>query len=188
MIEERSLDYSTHDYDPLNKFIDEQSKIRRSRTLWQYARVMTLFLVGLGIFLILLGIAYWWFTKPHPQIVDVNYIPQAPEQTHIPGDFWEGNETETSPNGSDKPIVTKSVTHFITVKSGNFDITTGYTYNSSESLRSGNKHDSKYCYLINRHNSATYYFDTKGYLDQGPQLKLMGISESQAKSYEKYCR
>ncbi|MDC0032287.1 hypothetical protein OAJ23_02390 [Pelagibacteraceae bacterium] len=186
MSEERSLDYSTHDYDPLNKFIDEQSKIRRSRTLWQYAKVMSLFLVGLGVFLILLGIAYWWFTKPHPEIVNVNYIPQAPEQPYTPDESWMDDETDTSQNGSDKTIVTKSVTHFITVKSGSFNIITGYRYESSESLRSGNKYDSKYCYLTNINNDATYHFNVSRY--QVAQLKLMGISETKAKSYEKYCK
>ena len=63
---EENIQYEVHDYGPLNKYIDERSRIRRTRSVWGYTRSLALFLIALGIFLILAAYAYHIFKKPHP--------------------------------------------------------------------------------------------------------------------------
>ena len=64
---DEKIQYEVHDYDPLNKYIDERSRIKRTRSVWGYTRSLALFLIALGIFLILAAYAYHIFKKPHPQ-------------------------------------------------------------------------------------------------------------------------
>lgn len=68
MSEEQPI-YSINEYAPINKYIDEQSRFRQTRTFWAYSKILALSLLAIGLFAILLGIAYWWFNKPHPEIV-----------------------------------------------------------------------------------------------------------------------
>ena len=46
------IQYKVHDYDPVNKYIDEKARLRRTKSVWGYTRSLALFLVALGIFLI----------------------------------------------------------------------------------------------------------------------------------------
>ena len=57
---------TTHDYEPVNKYIDEKARIKRTKSVWGYTRSLALFLIALGIFLILAAYAYHIFKKPHP--------------------------------------------------------------------------------------------------------------------------
>ncbi len=68
MSEEQPI-YSINEYAPINKYIDEQARYRQTRTFWAYSKILALSLLAIGLFAILLGIAYWWFNKPHPEIV-----------------------------------------------------------------------------------------------------------------------
>ena len=68
MSEEQPI-YSINEYAPINKYIDEQARFRQTRTFWAYSKILALSLLAVGLFAILLGIAYWWFNKPHPEIV-----------------------------------------------------------------------------------------------------------------------
>lgn len=68
MSEEQPI-YSINEYAPINKYIDEQARFRQTRTFWAYSKILALSLLAIGLFAILLGIAYWWFNKPHPEIV-----------------------------------------------------------------------------------------------------------------------
>ena len=65
MARDRSADSRIHDYSPVNKYIDEQARIRRTRSVWGYTRSIALSLAALGIFLLLLALAYWIFNKPY---------------------------------------------------------------------------------------------------------------------------
>ena len=56
---------TTHDYEPINKYIDEKSRIKRTKSVWGYTKSLALFLIALGIFLILAAFAYHIFKKPH---------------------------------------------------------------------------------------------------------------------------
>ena len=57
---------TTHDYEPVNRYIDEKARIKRTRSVWGYTRSLALFLIAFGIFLILAAYAYHIFKKPHP--------------------------------------------------------------------------------------------------------------------------
>ncbi len=57
---------TNHDNEPVNKYIDEKARIKRTRSVWGYTRSLALFLIAFGIFLILAAYAYHIFKKPHP--------------------------------------------------------------------------------------------------------------------------
>lgn len=190
-----SFDHEIHDYTPVNKYIEEQARIRRTRSIWAYTRSIALFLLALGIFLLLLAFAYRWINKPYPEETNhtINYVPAVPENIY-PGessqqpDVFPGSKSETDKEGigGNEVIVDQSVTYFTTKTIGKYSVVTGFTYNSSEGMRSGNKHNSSYCYL-NGSRRATYWFDKKkGTQDE--QLQLLNLTENMAISqYKKYC-
>ena len=62
---EENIQYEVHNYDPLNKYIDERSRVRRTRSVWGYTKSLALFLIALGVFLVLAAYAYDIFKKPH---------------------------------------------------------------------------------------------------------------------------
>ena len=47
-----------NDYSPVNKYIDEQSKLRRAKSFWINARSWALILVAIGLLAVLLAWAY----------------------------------------------------------------------------------------------------------------------------------
>ena len=57
---------TTHDFDPVNKYIDEKARLRRTKSTWRYTKALALFLIAFGLFLILAAYAYHIFKKPHP--------------------------------------------------------------------------------------------------------------------------
>jgi len=59
------IETTSHDYQPVNKYIDEKARFKRTKSVWGYTRSLALFLVALGIFLILAAYAYHIFKKPH---------------------------------------------------------------------------------------------------------------------------
>mgnify|MGYP000954435413 CR=1 FL=1 len=61
----KTIETITHDYGPVNKYIDEKARLKRTRSVWGYTRSLALFLIALGIFLILAAYAYHIFKKPH---------------------------------------------------------------------------------------------------------------------------
>ena len=56
---------TTHNFDAVNQFIDEKARLKRTKSAWGYAKVFTLCILALGIFLILAAYAYHLFKKPH---------------------------------------------------------------------------------------------------------------------------
>ena len=59
----KDIEYTVHDYGPLNKAIDENLRIKRTRSVWGYAKSVALILIALGIFLLLLAWAYSLLNK-----------------------------------------------------------------------------------------------------------------------------
>ena len=55
------IETTSHDYQPVNKYIDEKARLKRTKSVWGYTRSLALFLVALGIFLILAACAYHIF-------------------------------------------------------------------------------------------------------------------------------
>ena len=77
---EDNIQYAVHNYDPLNKYIDERARIRRTRSIWGYTRSLALFLMALGIFLILAAYAYHLFKKPHDLVKNNSSISENVEK------------------------------------------------------------------------------------------------------------
>jgi len=60
---DKTIEYTVHDYDPLNKAINENIRIKRTRSVWGYTKSIALFLVALGVFLVLASYAYNLYKK-----------------------------------------------------------------------------------------------------------------------------
>ena len=72
---DENIQYNVHDYEPVNKYIDDQSRLKRSASTWRYAKAATLVMVGVGILAVLLAWAYYLYKKPH-RLVSLSKIEQ----------------------------------------------------------------------------------------------------------------
>ena len=72
---DENIQYDVHDYEPVNKYIDDQSRLKRSASTWRYAKAATLIMVGVGILAVLLAWAYYLYKKPH-RLVSLSEIEQ----------------------------------------------------------------------------------------------------------------
>jgi len=72
---DENIQYEVHDYEPVNKYIDDQSRLKRSASTWRYAKAATLVMVGVGILAVLLAWAYYLYKKPH-RLVSLSEIEQ----------------------------------------------------------------------------------------------------------------
>ena len=43
------IQYDVHDYSPVNKYIEDQARLKRSASTWRYAKATALILVAAGI-------------------------------------------------------------------------------------------------------------------------------------------
>ena len=55
----------SHNYEPVNKYIDDQARLKRSASSWRYAKATALLMVAAGILAVLLAWAYYLYKKPH---------------------------------------------------------------------------------------------------------------------------
>ena len=69
----KDIEYTVHDYGPLNKAIDENLRIKRTRSVWGYAKSVALILIALGIFLLLLAWAYSLLSR-HYQLKQITTV------------------------------------------------------------------------------------------------------------------
>ena len=60
---EEKIQFNENDFDPVNRYIDEQSAIRRSKSFWANAKSISLILVALGILAILIAYAFYIYNK-----------------------------------------------------------------------------------------------------------------------------
>ena len=72
---DENIQYDVHDYEPVNKYIDDQARLKRSASTWRYAKAATLLIVGVGILAVLLAWAYYLYKKPH-RLVSLSEIEQ----------------------------------------------------------------------------------------------------------------
>ena len=72
---DENIQYDVHDYEPVNKYIDDQARLKRSASTWRYAKAATLVMVGVGVLAVLLAWAYYLYKKPH-RLVSLNEIEQ----------------------------------------------------------------------------------------------------------------
>ena len=69
------IQIETHNYDPVNKYIDDQARLKRSASTWRYAKAAALIMVAAGILAVLLAWAYYLYKKPH-RLVSLSEINQ----------------------------------------------------------------------------------------------------------------
>ncbi|WP_435086985.1 hypothetical protein ACIJYD_03120 [Candidatus Pelagibacter bacterium nBUS_33] len=62
---DEKIQYDVHDYTPVNRYIDDQARLKRSASTWRYAKAAALILVAAGILAVLLACAYYLYKKPH---------------------------------------------------------------------------------------------------------------------------
>ncbi len=165
---ENKIIYSVHDYTPVNKYIDEKSRIQNTKSVWGYTKSIALFLLALGLFLILAAYAYHLYKN--------NYYNDLVE---------EGKEINKTVEG-EQVVYSQTVNRFDESPTiGRFRVITGYKWDTVNDLRFGKPHVSTWCYLELISNGTKYSFDRD--FDQSGQLNLMNISESEAQSYQNYC-
>tara|TARA_A100001015_G_C14928008_1_gene687277 strand:+ start:43 stop:552 length:510 start_codon:yes stop_codon:yes gene_type:complete len=165
---DEKITYSVHNYDPVNKYIDEKSRIKNAKSVWAYTKSLTLFILALGLFLVLASYAYHLFKKDFNNKLVEN-----------------GSEINKNIEG-ENVVYSQEVTRFdVSPVVGRFKIWTGYQWDTVNDLRFGKPHTSSWCYLSLVSDPATYYFDRT--YSQEEQLKIMGISENKASKYKQYC-
>jgi hypothetical protein len=163
------IEATTHDYDPVNKYIDEKARIKRTKSVWGYTRSLALFLVALGIFFILAAYAYHIYKKPY-------------------GIF--SNKKSTAFNEKVKKnilgeniVYSSKVTRFDSSTQNGYEISTGYRWDSVDDLRYGKVHVKDWCYI--QKNGISYYFNDNK--DQTEQLNLLNLTKTETNKYKDYC-
>ena len=156
------IETTSHDYQPVNKYIDEKARLKRTKSVWGYTRSLALFLVALGIFLILAAYAYHLYKKPHDKFKD--------NQTNAYNEKIEKNIE------GEKIVYSSKVTRFDTSYKDGYEISTGYRWDRLDDLRYGKKPKGDWCYV--KKNGVTYYFDDN--TDQSNQLNLLNLTKGEA--------
>lgn len=206
---------TTHDFDPVNKYIDEKARLRRTKSTWRYTKALALFLIAFGLFLILAAYAYHIFKKPHPLS---EYKTDTVSSKSIENEFnkeiiekndlieKKNKELQSNPENEllkkeienlkkekaeiqkklENVVYDESVTVFKSKEVDEYTVTTGFAWNKVDDLRFGKEHDSDWCYLESNFTSAKYYFNIES--EQNALLNELRLNENQAKNYQKYCK
>ena len=206
---------TTHDFDPVNKYIDEKARLRRTKSTWRYTKALALFLIAFGLFLILAAYAYHIFKKPHPLS---EYKNETVSSKSIENDLNQeinkknnliekkNKELQSNPENEllkkeienlkkekaeiqkklENVVYDESVTVFKSKEVGEYTVTTGFAWNKVDDLRFGKEHDSNWCYLESNFTSAKYYFNIER--EQNALLNELRLTKNQAENYKKYCK
>ena len=169
------IQYKVHDYDPVNKYIDEKARLRRTKSVWGYTRALALFLVALGIFLILAAYAYHIFKKPHPieEILNDNNkdISENISEKEVDGEIIKYNSTTHQFDSHETD--------------DGFRITTRRMYSTTKDLLEKTDNYEESCYV--KKNNITIEYDY-GLDTQIENINLMGLDKNAAANLEKYCK
>jgi hypothetical protein len=170
-----NIQYNIHDYEPVNKYIDEKARLRRTKSVWGYTRALALFLVTLGIFLILAAYAYHIFKKPHP----IEEITNSDKKN-----IFE-NSSEKEIDG--QIIKYNSTTHQFDshTTNENYTVTTRREYATTKDLLEKTKNYVESCYVVV--DGIKFEFNTSLSL-QNENINLMGLNQDSAANLEKYCK
>ena len=214
-MDNKTIETIDHDYTPVNKYIDEKARLRRTRSVWGYTRSLALFLIALGIFLILAAYAYHIFKKPHEQVFIQNDIIQSEklekdlsDDLNIKDDEIKKIEKQIQSNPENERlkkelealkkekeelekklenvVYDETVSIFKRKDIDNLTVTTGFQWNKVDDLRYGKKHNSDWCYIEKAQTTFKYWFADP--TDQSISLKELGITEAKAKTYRKDCK
>jgi len=209
------IETTRHDYDPVNKYIDEKARLRRTKSIWKNTRSAALGLIAFGLFLILAAYAYHIFKKPHQltkykdEIISkdnevekynkkINDIEKKIEEknknlSNNPSSEKDKKEIDRLQNElnelkkqRDNVVYDETVSVFKSKTVGIYTITTGYQWNKVDDLRFGKKHNSTWCYIESSFTPAKYYFNNN--TDQTILLKELNLRKDEAEKYQKYCK
>ncbi len=209
------IETTRHDYDPVNKYIDEKARLRRTKSIWKNTRSAALGLIALGVFLILAAYAYHIYKKPHKLtkykedfISDNNDVDKYNNKIkNIEKKLEEKNKNLSSNPSSEKDkkeierlenelnklksqrdnvVYDETVSVFKSKNVGVYTITTGYRWNKVDDLRFGKKHENTWCYIESGFTPAKYYFNNS--TDQTILLKELNLRKDEADKYQKYCK
>ena len=210
----RIYETTTHDFDPVNKYIDEKARLRRTKSTWRYTKSLALFLLALGLFLILAAYAYHIFKKPHPlseyrsEIISSKSIESDLNNEIIQKDSLiekKSKELQSDPENAllkkeieilkkekaeikkelENVVYDENVTIFKNKDVGEYTVTTGFSWNKVDDLRFGKEHDSDWCYLESNFTQAKFYFNIT--TDQSALLNELRLTKNQAENYKKHC-
>ena len=211
----RIYETTTHDFDPVNKYIDEKARLRRTKSTWRYTKALALFLLAFGLFLILVAYAYHIFKKPHEKLLTEEKLTKSekvikqnlneeilrkdekiqnlqeeintnPENQKLQQELDEVKKEKKALENQIKNVVYNSdAVVFEKQTIGDFTITTGFSWNTVDDLRYGKKHVDDWCYLRKSGTTLDYYYDRDA--SQDLNLSAMNITKSEAESYRKYC-
>ena len=206
---------TSHDYDPVNKYIDEKARLRRTKSTWRNTKSLALFLLALGVFLILAAYAYHIFKKPHEKLLSNNEVIKSeekikqnlneeisdketeiqdlknkintdPENQRLKEELEKvKNEKEALESQLQNVVYNSEAVVFDKQTVGGFVITTGFSWDTVDDLRYGKKHSKDWCYLTKSGTTLDYDFDSKA--NQDVNLSEMNITKNEAESYKKYC-
>ena len=211
----RIFETTTHDYDPVNKYIDEKARLRRTKSTWRYTKALALFLLAFGLFLILAAYAYHIFKKPHPlSEYKTETVSSKNIESELNKEIIEKNnliekkneELQSNPENEllkkeienlkkekseiqkklENVVYDESVTVFKSKEVGEYTVTTGFAWDKVDDLRFGKEHNSDWCYLESNFTSAKYYFDIQR--EQSALLNELRLTKNQAEGYKKYCK
>jgi len=175
-----NISYKENNYDPLNSAIDESIRAQRARSTWQYAKVISLVLVSIGILAVLLAWAHNIYKKPNPELVKkIEEVDRKFEQSKS-----LDNKTEKIVDGEIIKYNSETL-RFLKAKSNGFTIYTRFTYKTTKDLLEGNRPEAITCYISKSGIDFEYEAPAE---PQKELLQLLGISYDQARSYQKYCQ
>ena len=170
----RIYETTTHDFDPVNKYIDEKARLRRTKSTWRYTKSLALFLLAFGLFLILAAYAYHIFKKPHPLS---EYTTENVSSKSIESDLnneinkknnlieKKSEELQSDPENEllkkeieslkkekaeiqkelENVVYDENVTIFKNKDVGEYTVTTGFSWNKVDDLRFGKEYDTDVC-------------------------------------------
>ena len=165
------IQYNVHDYEPVNKYIDEKARLRRTKSVWGYTRALALFLVAFGIFLILAAYAYHIFKKPYPIKNILNNYNKNTSEREVDGKIIKYNSTTHQFDTHDTD--------------DGFAVTTRRAYSTTKDLLEKTNNYKESCYVSKDNIQIEYQY---GLDTQTNNLNLMDLSKSSAIDLEKYCK
>ena len=170
----------SHNYDPVNQYIDDQARLKRSASSWRYAKSISLVLIAIGILFLLLAWAYNIFKKPNPELVQkINQVDRKIEQTK--------SLDKTEEKLVDGQIVryNSETYRFLNAENDGFSITTRVVYNTTKDLLEGNNPKEITCYI--KKSGSTFEFD-QSTSSQLQALNILGLTTDQVLRYKRFCK
>lgn len=170
----------SHNYDPVNQYIDDQARLKRSASSWQSAKSISLILISTGILILLLAWAYNIFKKPNPELVQkINEVDKKFEQSE------SLDKTQEKLINGEIIKYNSTTLRFLNARNNGYSIMTRITYATTKDLLEGNQPKKIDCYIEKNGVSFEYDLPEETQLEN---LPFMGLDIDQAKSYMRFCQ